>query len=306
MQEGNRRAIAAAFLANLGLAVAKLAGFAITGAASMLAESVHSLADTANQGLLLLGSSRAAREATPEHPFGFGRERYFWAFIVAMLLFSMGSLFSIHEGIDKLRHPHELKSAGVAVGILLFGIALEGWSFRTALREAQKLRGTGSLWDFIRRSKTPELPVVLLEDLGALVGLALALLGVGLAIVLNNPIYDALGSVSIGALLGIIAIVLASEMKSLLIGESASKEVDTAIRGTVETTPAVQRLIHLRTLHLGPDELLVALKLELDANLDFRGVASAINDVESAIRQRVPIARIIYVEPDVARTNSES
>jgi cation diffusion facilitator family transporter len=306
MQEGNRRAIAAAFLANLGLAVAKLAGFAITGAASMLAESVHSLADTANQGLLLLGSSRAAREATPEHPFGFGRERYFWAFIVAMLLFSMGSLFSIHEGIDKLRHPHELKSAGVAVGILLFGIALEGWSFRTALREAQKLRGTGSLWDFIRRSKTPELPVVLLEDLGALVGLALALLGVGLAIVLNDPIYDALGSVSIGALLGIIAIVLASEMKSLLIGESASKEVDTAIRGTVETTPAVQKLIHLRTLHLGPDELLVALKLELDANLDYRGVASAINDVESAIRQRVPIARIIYVEPDVGRMSSES
>jgi len=298
--------IVAAFVANLGLAVAKLAGFAITGAASMLAESVHSLADTANQGLLLLGASRAAREATPEHPFGFGRERYFWAFIVAMLLFSMGSLFSIHEGIDKLRHPHELKSAGVAVGILLFGIALEAWSFRTALREAQKLRGTGSLWNFIRRSKTPELPVVLLEDLGALVGLLFALLGVGLAIVLNNPIYDALGSISIGALLGIIAVVLASEMKSLLIGESASEEVDTAIRGTVETTPAVQRLIHLRTLHLGPDELLVALKLELDANLDFRGVASAINDVETAIRQRVPIARLIYVEPDVARAPSES
>ncbi len=306
MQEGNRRVIAAAFAANLGLAGAKLAGFAITGAASMLAESVHSLADTANQGLLLLGASRAAREATPEHPFGFGRERYFWAFIVAMLLFSMGSLFSIHEGIDKLRHPHELKSAGVAVGILLFGIALEAWSFRTALREAQKLRGTGSLWNFIRRSKTPELPVVLLEDLGALLGLIIALLGVGLATALDNPIYDALGSISIGALLGIIAIVLASEMKSLLIGESASKEVDTAIRGTVETAPAVQRLIHLRTLHLGPDELLVALKLELDASLDFRGVASAINDVETAIRQRVPIAQLIYVEPDVARPTSES
>ena len=166
MQEGNRRAIVAAFVANLGLAVAKFAGFAITGAASMLAEAVHSLADTANQGLLLLGAARAARDATPEHPFGFGRERYFWAFVVAMLLFSMGSLFAIHEGIDKLRHPHELKSAGVAVGILLLGVGLETWSFRTALREAQKLRGTQSWWAFIRRSKTPELPVVLLEDFG--------------------------------------------------------------------------------------------------------------------------------------------
>ncbi len=306
MQDGNRRAIVAAFVANLGLAAAKLAGFAITGAASMLAETVHSLADTANQGLLLLGASRATRKATPEHPFGFGRERYFWAFIVAMLLFSMGSLFAIHQGIDKLRHPHELKSAEVAVGILLLGIGLETWSFRTALREAQKLRGTGSLWNFIRRSKTPELPVVLLEDLGALIGLIFALLGVGFAVVLDDPIYDALGSISIGALLGVIAIVLAIEMKSLLIGESASNEVDAAIRGTVERAPTVRKLIHLRTLHLGPDELLVALKLELDADLDFRGVASAINDVETAIRQQVPIAQLIYIEPDVSRSTSGS
>ncbi len=306
MQAGSRRAIVAAFVANLGLAVAKLAGFAITGAASMLAESVHSLADTANQGLLLLGASRAAREATPEHPFGFGRERYFWAFIVAMLLFSMGSLFSIHEGIDKLRHPHELKSAAVAIGILLFGIGLEGWSFRTAVREAQKLRGNKSWWAFIRRSKAPELPVVLLEDLGALIGLVMALLGVGLAVALDDPIYDALGSISIGVLLGLIAIVLAIEMKSLLIGESASMEVDATIRTTVEAAPVVQRLIHMRTLHLGPDEVLVALKLEFDGSLDFQGVAAAINDVETAIRQRAPIARLIYIEPDVARSVSGS
>ena len=306
MQEGSRRAIVAAFVANLGLAAAKMAGFAITGAASMLAETVHSLADTANQGLLLLGASRAAREATPEHPFGFGRERYFWAFIVAMLLFSMGSLFAIYQGIDKLRHPHELKSAAVAVVILLFGIALESWSFRTAIREAQKLRGSKSWWAFIRRSKTPELPVVLLEDFGALLGLVIAMLGVGLAVALDNPIYDAVGSIAIGALLGMIAIVLAIEMKSLLIGESALKEVDALIRGTVETAPTVRRLIHLRTLHLGPDELLVALKLELDASLDFRGVAAAINDVEAAIRQRVPIARLIYIEPDVARSSPGS
>jgi cation diffusion facilitator family transporter len=306
VQEGNRRAIVAAFTANLGLAIAKLIGFSITGAASMLAEAVHSLADTANQGLLLLGAARAKREATPNHPFGFGRERYFWAFIVAMLLFSMGSLFAIHEGIDKLRHPHELKSASVAVGILLLGIALESWSFRIALRESQKHRGTRSWWTFIRQSKNPELPVVLLEDLGALIGLIFALLGVGLAIALGNPIYDALGSISIGILLGIIAIVLAVEMKSLLIGESASAEIDTAIRSTVETETSVTRLIHMRTLHLGPDELLVALKLEFDADLDFRSIASAIDAVERAIRQRVPIARLIYIEPDVGRAASES
>jgi cation diffusion facilitator family transporter len=306
MLEGSKRAIVAAFAANLGLAVAKLVGFAITGAASMLAEAVHSLADTANQGLLLLGAARAAREATPEHPFGFGRERYFWAFIVAMLLFSMGSLFAIHEGVDKLRHPHELKSASVAIGILLLGIGLETWSFRTAVREARKVRGANSWWAFIRHSKTPELPVVLLEDLGALVGLVIALVGVGLAMALGNPIYDAMGSISIGVLLGAIAIVLATEMKSLLIGESASTEVDTAIRITVESASAVRRLIHMRTLHLGPDQLLVALKLELDADLDFRGVASAIDDVEAAIRQRVPIAQLIYIEPDIARAASGS
>jgi cation diffusion facilitator family transporter len=306
MQEGNRRAIVAAFVANLGLACAKLAGFAVTGAASMLAEAVHSAADTANQGLLLLGASRAAREATPEHPFGFGRERYFWAFIVAMLLFSMGSLFAIYQGIDKLRHPHELKSAAVAVGILLFGIGLEGWSFRTAVREAQKLRGNKSWWAFIRHSKIPELPVVLLEDLGALIGLIIALLGVGFAVVLDDPIYDSLGSIAIGTLLGVIAIVLAIEMKSLLIGESASKDLDAVIRATVDAAPSVRRLIHLRTLHLGPEELLVALKLELDASLDFQGVASAIDDVETAIRQQVPIAQLIYIEPDVTRPTSGS
>jgi cation diffusion facilitator family transporter len=306
MQEGNRRAIVAAFVANLGLACAKLAGFAVTGAASMLAEAVHSAADTANQGLLLLGAARAAREATPEHPFGFGRERYFWAFIVAMLLFSMGSLFAIYQGIDKLRHPHELKSAAVAVGILLFGIGLEGWSFRTAVREAQKLRGNKSWWAFIRHSKIPELPVVLLEDLGALIGLIIALLGVGFAVVLDDPIYDSLGSIAIGTLLGVIAIVLAIEMKSLLIGESASKDLDAVIRATVDAAPSVRRLIHLRTLHLGPEELLVALKLELDASLDFQGVASAIDDVETAIRQQVPIAQLIYIEPDVTRPTSGS
>jgi cation diffusion facilitator family transporter len=303
-EDGSRRAIAAAFFANLGIAAAKFVAFLITGAASMLAEAVHSLADTGNQGLLILGAARAKREATLEHPFGFGRERYFWAFVVAMVLFSLGSVFAIHEGIDKLRHPHELVSPAVAVCVLVLAIALEGWSFRTALIAARSVRGSKSWWSFIRRSKSPELPVVLLEDLGALLGLVIALVGVTLSAVFGDPRFDATGSIGIGALLGVIAIVLAVEMKSLLIGESAAKEVRGAIRSTIEESPTVRKLIHLRTLHLGPDELLVAVKAEFDAGLDTAGLASAIDDLESAIRHQTPIARVIYVEPDVTQSAS--
>jgi cation diffusion facilitator family transporter len=303
-EDGSRRAIVAAFVANLGIACAKFVAFLITGAASMLAEAVHSLADTGNQGLLILGTTRAKREATHEHPFGFGRERYFWAFVVALVLFSLGSIFAIHEGIDKLRHPHELVSPVVAIGILALAIALESWSFRTAIVAAQPARGSKSWWSFIRRSKSPELPVVLLEDLGALLGLVIALVGVSLSAVFDDARFDAIGSIAIGALLGVIAIVLAIEMKSLLIGESAAKEIQAAIRTTIEGSPSVRKLIHMRTLHLGPDELLVAVKVEFDANLDIPGLASAIDDLESAIRQQTPTARVIYVEPDVVRSTS--
>jgi len=296
-EDGSRRAIAAAFFANLGIAGAKFAAFLITGAASMLAEAVHSLADTGNQGLLIFGAARAKRKATLEHPFGFGRERY-------LVLFSLGSVFAIHEGIDKLRHPHELVSPAVAVCVLVLAIALEGWSFRTAVVAARSVRGSNSWWSFIRLSKSPELPVVLLEDLGALLGLVIALAGVTLAAVSGDPRFDAIGSIGIGALLGVIAIVLAVETKSLLIGESAAKEVRGAIRGTIEESPTVRKLIHMRTLHLGPDELLVAVKVEFDAGLDIAGLASAIDDLESAIRQQTPIARVIYVEPDVTRSAS--
>jgi cation diffusion facilitator family transporter len=305
MHEGSRRAIVAALLANLGIAIAKFAAFLATGAASMLAEAVHSVADTGNQGLLVLGGVRARREPTPEHPFGYGRERYFWAFVVAMVLFSLGSLFAISEGIQKLRYPHELASPGWAIGVLLGGILLEGLSLRTAMREANRVRGDAGWWAFVRRAKSPELPVVLLEDLGALVGLGFALLGVGLAVLLEDPRFDALGSVAIGALLGVIAFVLAVEMKSLLIGESASAGNRMAIRLAIETMPQVRRLIHLRTLHIGPEELLVGAKLELDSELRFPEVAEVINAVESSIRSRVPVARVIYLEPDVDRTPAE-
>jgi cation diffusion facilitator family transporter len=299
MTDGSRRAILAAFLANLGIASAKLAAWMATGAASMLAEGVHSLADTGNQGLLILGSARARRAPDAEHPFGYGTERYFWAFVVAIVLFLMGGLFAIWEGIDKLRHPHEISSPAWAVGVLLVGIVLESFSLRTAVAESNKLRGSASWWSFVRGSKKPELPVVLLEDVGALLGLALALAGVLLAVCLHDPRFDAAASAAIGALLCGISVLLSVEMKSLLIGESASPRDLLAIRHALATTPRVRRLIHLRTLHLGPDQLLVGAKLELDASLDFAGVAGVINQAENAVRASVPTVRMLYLEPDI-------
>jgi cation diffusion facilitator family transporter len=302
MHEGSRRAIIAAFLANLGIAVAKFVAFLFTGAASMLAETVHSLADTGNQALLLLGQARAGRAASPDHPFGYGRERYFWSFVVALVLFSMGSLFAIYEGVEKLRHPHELVAPQWAIGVLLVAIVLEAWSFRTAFVEANAVRGKHNLWSFIRRAKSPELPVVLLEDTGALLGLVFALLGVGLAVWTGDARFDALGSVAIGILLGAIAFVLAAEMKSLLIGESASPDVQEQIRAAIETAAPVSRLIHLRTLHLGPEELLVGAKVEFSSSLDLPGLAGAIDEVEARVRAVAADARVIYIEPDIHRS----
>jgi len=300
--EGSRRAIFAAFLANLGIAGSKLAAFLATGAASMLAEAVHSFADTGNQALLLLGAARGRRAPSVEHPFGYGRERYFWAFVVALVLFSMGALFAIAEGIEKLRHPHALERAEWAIGVLAVAIVLESFSLRTAVREANAVRGSEGWWSFVRHSKSPELPVVLLEDVGALVGLVFALAGIGLAIATGEPRFDAFGSVAIGVLLAAIAVVLAKEMKSLLIGESAAPGVTAAIRGALEATPQVRRLIHLRTLHLGPEELLVAAKIELDSNLCFADIARAIDAAEARVRAQVPAARLIFLEPDVMRS----
>ena len=305
MKQGSRRAIIAALLANLGIAVAKFVAFLFTGAASMLAETVHSLADTGNQALLLLGSRRARRLATPEHPFGYGRERYFWAFVVALVLFTLGSLFAIGEGIQKLREPHALDSPQWALGVLAVAVVLEAFSLRTAIREARCVKGSESWWSFVRHSKSPELPVVLLEDVGALLGLAFAVLGGGLAMALGEPRYDALGSVAIGILLGVIAVVLAIEMKSLLIGEGAAPLEAAAIREAFETSPGILRVIHLRTLHLGPEELLVAAKVEIDPEQSAPAIAATIDGAERQVRARVPSARVIYVEPDVFRDGKE-
>jgi cation diffusion facilitator family transporter len=302
MHEGSRRAILAAFVANLGIAIAKFVGFLITGSAGLLAEAGHSLADTGNQLLLLLGGKRAARAADTAHPFGYGRERYFWAFVVALVLFSMGGLFALYEGIQKIRTPHEVEQLPVAIGILLFAVLLEGFSLRTAYKEASLHRTTTGGWlSWIRRSKQPELPVVLLEDTGALIGLMFALAGITLAHVTGNPRWDAAGSLAIGALLVVIAIVLAIEMKGLLIGESASKADIAKIAQSLEAAPSVRRIIHLRTEHLGPDQLLVAAKLEFDATLSVEALAGVIDEAERGLREVVPTAHFVFIEPDVFR-----
>ena len=297
---GGTRAIVAALLANAGIAVAKLVGYLITGSSSMLAEAVHSLADTSNQGLLLLGGKRARRAATAEHPFGYGRDRYFYSFIVALLLFSLGSVFALYEGIHKLEESEPLTSPLVAVAILVVAVGLESYSFRTAIHESRPLKGTGSWWNFIRQAKVPELPVVLLEDLGALIGLVLALLGVGLTVLTGNPVFDALGTIAIGTLLGVIAIVLIIEMKSLLLGEGATAPVLATIVDGL-TAGAVQRVIHIRTQYIGPEELLVAAKIALTPGLPVEDVAHAIDEAEARVRAAVPEARMIYLEPDLDR-----
>ena len=302
MQDGSKKAIIAAFVANLGIACAKLVGFFFTRSPGMLAESVHSLADTGNQGLLMLGAKRAQKQATTKHPFGYGRERYFWAFAVALVLFSLGGSFALYEGIDKVLHPHEPKYFLIGLGILLVSIVLEGYSFKTALHEARMQKGDARFIAFLRHAKSPELPVVLLEDAGALIGLALALAGLIMAEVTGNGRWDAVGSLAIGVLLIAIAIFLCVEMKSLLIGESASHREESAIVAAIEGSPEVQRLIHLRTLHLGPDEVLLGTKIHFDESFSTVELAAAIDAVEARVRAAVPSATVIYIEPDITRT----
>jgi cation diffusion facilitator family transporter len=297
---GSRRAIAAAFAANLGIAIAKFVAFAFTGAASMLAEAIHSLADTGNQLLLVVGGKRAERAADEQHPFGHGSERYFYAFVVALVLFSLGSLFAIVEGVDRYRHPGSVGDPLWAYVVLAISIVLEGLSLRTAMKDARPRKRQLSWRSFIRKTKSPELSVLLLEDSGALCGLLFAVIGVTAAQVTDDARWDALGSVAIGLLLGVIAFVLAVEMKSLLIGESASRPNAVAIRAAIEGCPEVRRIIHLRTLHLGPDELLVAAKLDF-ATRSYEHLAREIDRVEVAIRAAVPIATVIYLEPDLYR-----
>lgn len=295
----SRKTVLAALAANAGIAVAKFLGFAVTLSSSMLAEAVHSVADTSNQALLLWGERASKRTPDSEHPFGYGAERFFWSFIVALVLFSLGALFALYEGIEKLQHPHAIENAFVAVVILLVAIVLETLSFRTAIKESNKIRADMSWRKFLRETRVPELAVVVLEDFGALVGLGLALSGVTLSITTRNSMYDGWATIAIAALLGTIAIVLAIEMKGLLIGEAAQPDVIRRAWAAAAEDPDVRHVIHMRTLHLGPEDLLVAAKIDIDPRLNTDETALVIDRVEAQMRAAVPIARHIYLEPDV-------
>lgn len=299
---GGSKAIIAAFLANMGIAIAKFLAWLISGSASMLAEAIHSVADAGNQLLLLLGGRKARRKADLEHPFGYGRERYVYAFVVAIVLFSVGGLFSIYEGVNKLRDPHEVTNFWIPLTVLAIAIVLESFSLRTAIVESNKVREPGQSWvSFVRHSKAPELPVVLLEDIAALLGLVLALFGVGLTAITGDPMWDAIGTLLIGILLVLVAVVLGIETKSLLVGEGATEADHRAILDAIESGSEVQKLIHMKTLYVGPDELLVAAKVALASDRLVRDAARDINDIEKRIRDAVPEARIIYIEPDIYR-----
>ena len=299
---GGTRAIIAALGANLGIAVTKFAAFALTGSSSMLAESIHSVADSGNQGLLLLGGKRSRREATEQHPFGYGRERYLYAFVVSIVLFSVGGLFAVYEGIHKLENPEPITEwQWVPIAVLLVAIGLEAFSFRTAIRETSKIRGDVSWSGFIRHSRVPELPVVLLEDLAALIGLVFAFFGVALTLATGNGVWDAIGTLLIGLLLVGVAVVLSMEMKSLLIGESATEEHVDLIRDAVTDGEDIERVIHMRTQHIGPEELLVAVKIGVRGASTAADISRAIDEAEARIRSAVPIARVIYIEPAIYR-----
>ncbi|SIO08197.1 cation diffusion facilitator family transporter [Agromyces cerinus] len=296
---GGTKAIIAAFLANTGIALTKFIAWFFSGSTSMLAEGVHSVADAGNQLLLILGGRKAKKAADKEHPFGYGRERYVYAFVVSIILFSVGGIFSIYEGVDKLTHPHELENAWLPLLVLSIAIVLESFSLRTAVKESNTIRGRQSWVQFVRRAKAPELPVVLLEDVAALIGLVFAFLAVGLTVLTGNPVFDAIGTLMIGTLLVVVAVVLGIETKSLLVGEGANDDDLERIEQAILAGPEAERIIHMKTLYLGPDELLIAAKLGFAADQRLLEVAVATNVIEQRIRDAVPSARAIYIEPDV-------
>jgi cation diffusion facilitator family transporter len=297
--EGSTKAILAALGANVGIAITKFFAAAVSGSASMFAEGIHSVADSGNQVLLIIGGKRAKRQATATHPFGYGRSRYIYAFMVSIVLFSVGGLFSILEGWEKLNHPHELEQAWLPLTVLGVAIGLESFSLYTALKAAKEERGTASLYQFIRHAKSPELPVVLLEDMAALLGLVLAFGGVGLTVLTGDPIWDAIGTLAIGVLLVLVAVILGAETSSLLVGEGATASDTEKIESALGATRGVNSIIHMKTLYLGPEELMVAAKIAVDVDITGKDIAAIIDDAEARIRAEVPTARVIYLEPDI-------
>ena len=297
--EGGKKAVIAALMANVGIAISKFIAFFFTGSSSMLSEAIHSVADSSNQVLLLVGNKRSQKPADEKHPFGYGRRRFVYGFIVAVVLFLIGGLFSLYEGLHKWQDPEPLNDWWIAVLVLVVAIGLETVSFRTALREANKSRGKRSLAKFVKDSRQPELPVILLEDAGALLGLVFALVGVGMAVITGDGRWDAVGAMAVGILLVVIAIFLAMEMATMLVGESALPEEVAAIRAALESAPLVERVIHLRTVHMGPDELLVAAKIAISQSETAAGIAAGINEAERALRAAVPTALYVFIEPDL-------
>ena len=267
----------------------------------MFAEAIHSVADSGNQVLLIVGGRKSRKEATQSHPFGYGRQRYIYAFMVSIVLFSIGGLFSVYEGIQKLGEPHELEQAWLPLTVLGVSIVLESFSLRTALLEVKKDRGDKSLIQYIRHAKAPELPVVVLEDIAALIGLVLAFGGVGLTVLTHDPIFDAIGTLAIGALLLLVAVVLGAETSSLLIGEGATTDDATAIATALAGAAGVQSVIHMKTLYLGPDELMLGAKIAVDPTATAAQIAQVIDSAEVAVRAAVPAVRVIYLEPDILR-----
>lgn len=299
--EGGTKAVVAALLANTGIAISKFVAFAFTGSTSMLSEAIHSVADSCNQVLLLVGGKRSKRAASDTHQFGYGRVRYVYSFVVAIILFLVGGLYSAYEGLHKWQHPEPVTDAWIAFLVLGIAIALEAFSFRTAIREANHARGSRSLGRFVRDTRQPELPVIMLEDAGALLGLLFALIGVSLAVVTGDGKWDGMGAIAVGTLLLVIAVFLGFEMASMLVGESALPEEEAAIVAALVSAPGVNRVIHIKTLHVGPDELLVAAKIAVDDDDTGAQIAAQINAAEVAVRDAVPSARYIYLEPDLDR-----
>jgi len=302
--DGGTKAIVTALAANLGIAISKLVAALVTGSASMLAESVHSVADSTNQALLLVGGRQARRAPSNQHPFGYDRERYIYAFIVSIVLFTLGGLYALYEGDQKIRHPHELTTPLVAVGVLMAAIVLEGYALRTAAQVANRTRGERSWWNFVRHANAPEVPTILLEDAGAVAGLTIALLGVGLSVLTGEAVFDAIATVAIGVLLVFIAMVLAMETKSLLVGESASPDDIARIEQALGAEPLFDRVIYVRTMHLGPEEILVTAKVAIGGADDGAEISKAINDAEASIRRSVPATRYNVIEPDLDRSSA--
>ena len=299
--EGGTKAVIAALLANSGIAVSKFVAFVITGSTSMLSEAIHSVADALNQVLLLIGGKRSKRVADEKYQFGYGRVRYVYGFMVAIVLFMVGGIYSLYEGWHKWNHPEPVENHWIAIGVLTIAILLESLSFRTAILETNKVRGKRSFAKFVRDARQPELPVILLEDFGALLGLVFAMVGVSFAVITGDGRWDGMGAMAIGTLLIIIAIILIREMSAMLVGEGALPEEYDAVKAALESAPLVERVIHLRTLHVGPDALLVGAKIAITRCDTAQDIAQGIDEAERLLRLAVPSAQYVFLEPDLDR-----